>query len=156
MARVLLTTDGSRTAIDSCARAVQMLGPDHDYTLLVVVPPSPVVLAAGFSAMGIESVSAPPPDPEADAEAESARRQEADEALARTAEAIPGVTPSRLVATGNPGNEICRVAEDQGFDMIVVGSHGWGLVHRVLVGSVSHHVLHHATKPVLVIREPRE
>ena len=38
------------------------------------------------------------------------------------------------------------------FDVIVVGSHGRGFVKRVVLGSVSHHVLQHAPCPVLVVR----
>jgi hypothetical protein len=34
----------------------------------------------------------------------------------------------------------------------VVGSHGWGPLKRALFGSVSTGVLHHAKRPVLVVR----
>ena len=44
----------------------------------------------------------------------------------------------------------------ESYDLIVLGSHGAGLVRRVLVGSVSHWVLHHAVTPVLVVRRPDE
>lgn len=54
------------------------------------------------------------------------------------------------------GSEIVRIATDGGYDVIVVGSHGSGFVKRVLVGSVSGHVVHHATCPVLVVREPAD
>ena len=37
-------------------------------------------------------------------------------------------------------------------DVIVVGTHGHGWLKRVLIGSVSTHVLHHVACPVLVIR----
>ena len=35
---------------------------------------------------------------------------------------------------------------------MVIGTHGHGWIKRVLMGSVSTHVLHHAPCPVLVIR----
>ena len=41
--------------------------------------------------------------------------------------------------------------------MIVLGAHGWGTVKRILFGSVSTAVLHHASCPVLIVRgEPEE
>jgi len=152
MARILLATDGSDTAIGSARFAIDLFGPSHDYVVLVVVPPSPLVMAAGYAAMGMEAIAAPPPDPEAESEAEHARLREADEVLTRTIEAL-GIDAARRIAHGTPGPEICRVAEEEGFDVVVVGSHGAGLVRRVLVGSVSHYVLHHATSPVFVVRE---
>ena len=53
---------------------------------------------------------------------------------------------------GDAAAEICRVAEGEHFDVIVVGSHGSGFVKRVFLGSVSQHLLHHAPVPVLVVR----
>jgi nucleotide-binding universal stress UspA family protein len=152
MARVLIATDGSESAIRSAQRAVGVLGDDHDYWVLVVVPPSATVMAAGYAAMGMEAVAAPAADPAAEARAEAARRREADEVLDRTLDAIH-VDAGRRVSHGDPGREICRIAGEDGFDLVVVGSHGAGLVRRVLVGSVSHYVLHHAPCPVFVMRE---
>ena len=57
------------------------------------------------------------------------------------------------IERGDPGVVICEVAEEGGFDLIVVGSHGHGLLKRMLIGSVSTHVLHRAPCPVLVVRE---
>jgi nucleotide-binding universal stress UspA family protein len=47
---------------------------------------------------------------------------------------------------------IVWVAEQEQFDAIVVGSHGKGAFKRVLLGSVSEHVMRHAPCPVLVVR----
>jgi nucleotide-binding universal stress UspA family protein len=40
--------------------------------------------------------------------------------------------------------------------VIVVGSHGHGFLSRVLIGSVSEHVVRHTTRPVLVVRHEDE
>ena len=152
MARILLATDGSDTAVASARMASGLFGPGHDYVVMVVVPPSPLVMAAGYAAMGMEAIAAPPPDPEAETEAEHARLREADDVLAQTIEAI-GVDAERRIVHGTPGPEICRVAVEDDIDVVVVGSHGTGLVRRVLVGSVSHYVVHHCTRPVFVVRE---
>jgi nucleotide-binding universal stress UspA family protein len=63
-----------------------------------------------------------------------------------------GIDVSFLVWTGEPGDQIVAAAEAERVDMIVVGSHGRGTVGRLLLGSVSEHVVRNASCPVLVVR----
>lgn len=63
-----------------------------------------------------------------------------------------GVAVDFLVWEGDPGEAIIDAAQAEGADMIVVGSHGRGTVGRFLIGSVSDHVVRHASCPVLVVR----
>lgn len=49
-------------------------------------------------------------------------------------------------------NRICKVAEDEKCDMIIMGSRGLGDWEGVMIGSVTHKVLAHCTIPVLVVR----
>jgi nucleotide-binding universal stress UspA family protein len=59
----------------------------------------------------------------------------------------------RLVSEGDPAREIVRIAEDRDVDLVVVGARGLGALERFLLGSVSETVLHHAGRPVLIVRE---
>jgi len=63
-----------------------------------------------------------------------------------------GVRVSFLIWEGTPGEAIVDVATSEEVDMVVVGSHGRGSVGRILIGSVSEHVVRHAPCPVLVVR----
>src|SRR5215204_6207088 len=49
-------------------------------------------------------------------------------------------------------DEILDLAEELGAGLVVIGSRGMGSVGRLLVGSVSEGVVHHAPCPVLVVR----
>ncbi|XP_060572930.1 universal stress protein Sll1388-like [Ruditapes philippinarum] len=53
---------------------------------------------------------------------------------------------------GKPGDALCKMAQDEGATLIVIGSRGLGKVRRTLIGSVSSDVLHHAHVPVLVCK----
>ncbi|MEL7316907.1 MAG: universal stress protein [Cyanobacteria bacterium P01_A01_bin.123] len=52
---------------------------------------------------------------------------------------------------GRPGPAICKTAETDQIDLIVIGSHGRTGLREVLLGSVSNHVLHHAPCSVMVV-----
>lgn len=78
-------------------------------------------------------------------------RQEAAQELVERGRAI-GVQVSFLVWTGDPGESIVSAAEAESADLVLVGSHGRGKIGRLLLGSVSEHVVRHAPCPVLVIR----
>ncbi len=148
MTRVLAGIDGSQLALDAARRAVDLLGADRvDLTLLRVVQPavSTTALAAGGPGAGLAI------DPRVTEETADALEQEAADDLT-TAQRALGVTAATAVRSGAPGDVICAAAADGAFDLIVVGSHGAGFLKRVLLGSVSHHVLHHAPCPVLVVR----
>jgi nucleotide-binding universal stress UspA family protein len=55
------------------------------------------------------------------------------------------------VISGQPFSEICRVAEQEQAELIVLGSHGRTGVSHVLLGSVAERVVRHAHCPVLVV-----
>ena len=63
-----------------------------------------------------------------------------------------GVNVTFLVWTGDPGESIVSAAEAENVDLVVVGTHGRGTIGRLLLGSVSEHVVRNAPCPVLVIR----
>lgn len=58
----------------------------------------------------------------------------------------------RKVVEGYPADQICKVAAEGKFDLIMLGSRGLNAVARFLVGSVSDRVVHHAPCTVAVVR----
>lgn len=63
-----------------------------------------------------------------------------------------GIEAQLLEPVGEPAPTIERVAQEGGFDTIVVGSRGLNALERVLQGSVSEHVATHADSTVIVVR----
>jgi nucleotide-binding universal stress UspA family protein len=55
---------------------------------------------------------------------------------------------------GTPGQAIVEEAERWGADLIVMGSRGLGTWNRLLLGSVSSNVVHHAKCSVEIVRRP--
>jgi len=65
------------------------------------------------------------------------------------ADAVPTSTE---VLFGSPDSRIVETAEQWNADLIIVGSHGYSRWERLLLGSVSDSVIHHAPCSVLVVR----
>jgi nucleotide-binding universal stress UspA family protein len=63
-----------------------------------------------------------------------------------------GVTAEFLVWDGDAGSSIAEAAEAEEADLVVVGTRGRSGAERMLLGSVSDHVVRHANCPVLVVR----
>lgn len=57
------------------------------------------------------------------------------------------------VLFGSPESRIVETAEEMKADLIIVGSHGYNSWERLLLGSVSDSVVHHAPCSVLVVRK---
>jgi len=148
MATVLLATDGSDRALAALQRGVEILGREHTFLLLTSVPPS-FIPSATVGPMDSHPLVL---DPAVEEEVARAQHDEAVADLSSVASTI-GIEGEALVEVGEPGPTICSVAERRGVDVIIIGSHGHGWLQRVLIGSVSKHVLHHAPCPVLVIRD---
>lgn len=77
--------------------------------------------------------------------------------LAKLAEEIraKGIPVRELVAQGKPSAEIIRVAREESIDLIVLGSHGKGVLDQALFGSTTERVVRRAPCPVLTTR-PKE
>ena len=55
---------------------------------------------------------------------------------------------------GYPVNEILTMMETGEFDILVIGSHGHGMIADTMIGSTARRIVRRCTKPVLVIRLP--
>ena len=77
-------------------------------------------------------------------------RPAVDAALAAAAAA--GVPADAEVAEGDPAEVILDVARNWDADLVVVGSRDLNSFAGAVLGSVSRAVLHHADRPVLVIK----
>ncbi len=136
--RVLLGTDLSPTSLLATDRAfdlAQRLG--ADLLVVSVIDPSDLRQQAGRTGGRWDEVRD--------------RRQAAAQELVARGRAM-GVAVSFLVWTGDPGESIVSAAEAESVDLVVVGTHGRGTIGRLLLGSVSDHVVRNAPCPVLVVR----
>ncbi|MGD8257984.1 MAG: universal stress protein [Desulfobacterales bacterium] len=68
----------------------------------------------------------------------------------------PFITDEIMVRIGNPVEEIVQLAENNDYDVIVMGAHGQGILTNAVIGSTSRRVVRRCKKPVLVVRLPEE
>ena len=61
-----------------------------------------------------------------------------------------------LVPLGHPVEEILKAVDDEGCDVIVLGTHGKGFLRQTFLGSVAGSVLERTRKPVFIIPLPSE
>ena len=65
-----------------------------------------------------------------------------------------GSEPKVTLRTGDHVRTIAAVAKETKADLIILGSHGYSRWERLLLGSVSDSVVHHAPCSVLIVRTP--
>jgi nucleotide-binding universal stress UspA family protein len=146
--KILLATDGTRHS----QAALEMLlrfGLNADDSILIVT----VVDLSLPAALDLHGGSLPDTGT-IESDAKSAAQQIAEDARVRLATEHPSVASniSIDVLFGSPERRVVEAAEEFGADLIVIGSHGYSSWERLLLGSVSNSVVHHAPCSVLVAR----
>ena len=76
------------------------------------------------------------------------------EAIERQKEVLEGFgfTVEARISPGNAKREINRIAEEEGFPLVVVGSQGRSLVGGAFLGGVAHEVMLGTRQPLLIVR----
>ena len=82
---------------------------------------------------------------------EAARRD-----LEARAKALPeGIRHKVDIQIGTPWQVMCNLAKDEDVDLIIIGSHGYSGLDRV-IGTTAARVVNHADRPVMVVRPKPE
>jgi len=163
MTHVLIAVDDNDTSVAAAHTALQLFGPEADYTVLNVAANAPVkwgddaleygmvyplaVPGAGVIG-GVPFVVRSTDSEDRTTDRVEAAQQTADE-LARDA-GLVGATP--VGDTGDPADAIINAARSQHADVVVVGTHERGWFKRLFTSSVSDSVIRDAEIPVLVAR----
>jgi len=80
-------------------------------------------------------------------------RQEAERYLEKEAASVPAeLLGGTRIAVGTPWSAICDVAKADNVDLIMIGSHGYQGLDR-LIGTTAAKVVNHADRSVLVVRD---
>ncbi|HEX69176.1 MAG TPA: universal stress protein [Candidatus Bathyarchaeota archaeon] len=87
-------------------------------------------------------------------ELERRQREIAEKELKKIKEELEtvGINVKTLIGKGTPYKKIIEIAEKENVTLIVMGSHGKGVLKELLIGSVSENVIRHTKKPVLIVR----
>jgi len=141
MQRILVALDGSphqQRVLDAALALASKLGARlilfHAVSLPVPIPTQALAL---------------PPDRIGDVMAQSSRHQL--EALAAT---VPAALIERVqVELGAPWRAVCDAAREDRVDIVVIGSHGYGGLDR-LIGTTAAKIVDHSPCSVFVVRPP--
>ena len=139
--KILIPFDFSEHSEKACVWAVSMAEKWGARLLVLHVVPRPtyppVLMGSHFNAVDFET----------------GLRAEAEEQVrafvARTAH--DGVPMDVKVMIGEPSWDICKIAEEEQCDLVIMGSHGRTGLGHVLLGSVAERVVRLSSCPVLVV-----
>jgi nucleotide-binding universal stress UspA family protein len=146
---ILACYDGSadaQAAIDHAAR----LMPGAEMMVLTVWEPFQVALSR-TGGMGMGMGTSYPDNGDLDAATEQAAQARATEGAERAMAAGLVAEPRIAVRDEGVAGAILAVADELDADAIVVGTRGLTGLRSMLLGSVSHAVLHHANRSVIVV-----
>jgi nucleotide-binding universal stress UspA family protein len=143
-AKILVCSDGSEHAIRAAETAVEIaLKFGSQVTIINVLTHvmEPALLALDAGPASWESAE----------EAYEAAHQDVENRTGTIFEKA-GIRYDVIRERGHAVDRIVDVAEKENAELIVLGSRGLGTFTRMIMGSVSDGVLHHAHCPVLVVR----
>lgn len=140
--KVVVGVDGSQHAAHAVQWAVRMAKAMGSEVIAVFVVTPPVYFDAGY---GMPNVPI-----QYDKEWRQEMKKELDETWCKPL-AEAGVTYRTVMDDGRAASVIISIAEAEDADLVLVGRRGRGGMAELLLGSVSHELVLHCKRPVLVI-----
>jgi nucleotide-binding universal stress UspA family protein len=137
---ILVAVDGSPHADRALSEAIDIARGSHARLTIITAVAEPrtgmtMALAAGAAA-GLGP----------------ALLREADGVLRAAADRVPDDVSVTTILSEQPiRSAILKRVREGHHDLVVMGSRGRGAVRSAVLGSVSHHVLHHSPVPVLIV-----
>jgi nucleotide-binding universal stress UspA family protein len=149
--RILITTDGSdfsKAAVEKCCQ-------------MVIKPEDTAIKIVSVYELTLPLDVFPAPTDFSERLETSAREQAeefAEQAAATIREYFPdsNIDLTLQIAVGAPEQILIEEAKEWNADLVVVGSHGRGFWGRMLLGSTTDALVHHAPCSVLVVRKPNK
>lgn len=136
--RILLASDGSEYSIRACEKAVLLasgnLGAEVTIFYVVDGATSKTDATHHWSATDLDK----------------SRREKLEISERKLKEA--GIAYQVKIVHGDPGPTIVNYANDERFDIVVIGSRGLNALQEMVLGSVSHKVAKRATCPVMIVK----
>ena len=148
--KILLAVDGSPYSEAAVEEVIKRPWPPHGEVKVITAVETPMMVGMGLEpwpANYIEDLQ------KSAREAASAVIENAMRRLKEVSERTLKI--SHEILGGAPGQVIVEEAERWGADLIVMGSRGLGVWNRLLLGSVSSAVVHHAKCSVEIVRMSR-
>jgi nucleotide-binding universal stress UspA family protein len=139
--KILLACDGSeytRKMIEYVQNQRGLFDASHEYTVFNAQTPLPPHAASAVGSHATHGYYEEEAHKVIDPLLERLQRQ--------------GLRATSAWKAGPLGETISEFAQKNGFDLIIMGSHGHGALGRLLMGSVASRVLAHCTVPVLLVR----
>jgi nucleotide-binding universal stress UspA family protein len=147
---ILICYDGSADAQAAIDRAGSLMANSEARVLVIWETVLETMTRTGSMGMGMGSIGVYDGD-EADAAMEKAAHDTATDGVQRAVSAGLSAKPQIARRHSDITAAILAAATEVDADVIVLGTRGLGGVKSLMLGSVSHAVLHHADRPVLVV-----
>lgn len=136
--RVIVAVDGGEFALTAARRGLELANQLNAQAAVIFVVD--LARAVGSSDAGITRE-----------EALIVLKKEAEQTLDQIAALYGGPEVMKFMPEGDPKEDIIRMAESWGADLLVIGTHARTGLARLLLGSVAEHVVRHSTVPVMVV-----
>ncbi|MCE9670182.1 universal stress protein [Myxococcus stipitatus] len=139
-------TEGSRAVLDYALQLARSFGATvdviHVWEPPQYVAPDLLVAAPGWNSLSLEQVAV-----------DTARKEMTT--LLQGLE-VPPVPVKQRVLVGEAASTILELAEKEGFDLVVMGTHGRRGLPRLLLGSVAQKLVSRSSCPVLTLHVAAE
>ena len=140
--RIVVGIDGSDQASAAMAWAARLAKPGNSEVIVVFAVSPPMYIESG--------VAAPVMPPQFDQEWRADMEKEFEGVWSKPLRDA-GLRLTTVMRDGRPASVLAEVSDEVNADVIVVGRRGRGGFATLLLGSVSHELVLHARRPVLVV-----